>query len=275
MLDLIDPRTGERRLRLRAARAAGSRSVRVRRRRVPPERPRPAHAAGGRQRAGRSGLAGVPRRRRDRSADGSACRWAATRPASTRPRPRTAGGCSSRAGRTTGPGSWTRSGCASCGPGRSGTSPGPSAPMDGSSHSAPDTGRIRLLDLTSGRVRPMEDEQRAEVSRMRFTPDGRTLVTSGQDGQVLAWDVDRRSIAQRFAGHSRAVDGLDLTADGRTLSPLRSTHARSSGISRATGGSTVASRSARPSTSRSRRGGSRSAPTAARSRSRTVTGKWT
>jgi DNA-binding SARP family transcriptional activator/WD40 repeat protein len=80
-----------------------------------------------------------------------------------------------------------------------------------------DTGRIRLLDLTSGRVRPMEDKQRDAVSRMRFTPDGRTLVTSGQDGQVLAWDVDRRSIAQRFAGHSRAVDGLDLTADGRTL----------------------------------------------------------
>ena len=52
---------------------------------------------------------------------------------------------------------------------------------------------------------------------MRFTPDGRTLVTSGQDGQVLAWDVDRRTIAERFTGHSRAVDGLDLAADGRTM----------------------------------------------------------
>ena len=80
-----------------------------------------------------------------------------------------------------------------------------------------DSGEIRLLDLTSGRVRPMEDKQRDAVSRMRFTPDGRTLVTSGQDGQVLAWDVDRRTIAERFTGHSRAVDGLDLAADGRTL----------------------------------------------------------
>ena len=80
-----------------------------------------------------------------------------------------------------------------------------------------ETGRIRLLDLTSGQVRPMADTHRGEVSRMRFTPDGRTLVTSDQDGRVLAWDVDRRSISQRFTGHSRAVDGLDLTADGRTL----------------------------------------------------------
>ena len=80
-----------------------------------------------------------------------------------------------------------------------------------------ETGRVRLLDLTSGRVRPMQGGHRGEVAALRFTPDGRTLVTSGQDGQVLAWDVDQRRIAERFAGHSREVDGLDLTADGRTL----------------------------------------------------------
>ena len=59
----------------------------------------------------------------------------------------------------------------------------------------------------------------AAIFRMRFTPDGRTLVTTGGvDGQVLAWDVERGTVAQRFAGHSRgAIDGLDLTRDGRTL----------------------------------------------------------
>ena len=78
-------------------------------------------------------------------------------------------------------------------------------------------GGIRLLDLTSGRVRPMQGGHHGEVSRLRFTPDGRTLVTAGHDGQVLVWDVDRGTVAQRFVGHSREVDGLDLTADGRTL----------------------------------------------------------
>ena len=52
---------------------------------------------------------------------------------------------------------------------------------------------------------------------MRFTPDGRTLVTASDNGRLLAWDVERRTIAQRFAGHSQAIDGLDMTGDGGTL----------------------------------------------------------
>jgi WD40 repeat protein len=42
-------------------------------------------------------------------------------------------------------------------------------------------------------------------------------VTSGNDGQVIAWDVDRGGVAERFSGHSGEVSGLDVTADGRTL----------------------------------------------------------
>jgi WD40 repeat protein/DNA-binding SARP family transcriptional activator len=79
------------------------------------------------------------------------------------------------------------------------------------------TGGIRLLDLSSGQIRPLRGGHDGRVLRMRFTPDGRTLVTSGTDGRVLAWDVERRTIAQRFAGHGGAVDGLDVTDDGRTL----------------------------------------------------------
>ena len=52
---------------------------------------------------------------------------------------------------------------------------------------------------------------------MRLTPDGQTLVTSAEVGQLFAWEVERGSIAQRFAGHSGDINGLDLTADGRTL----------------------------------------------------------
>ena len=76
---------------------------------------------------------------------------------------------------------------------------------------------MRLLDLGSGRIRPLTGGHEGRVLRMRFTPDGRTLVTTGQDGHVLAWDVGQGTVAQRFAGHSDAIDGLDLTRDGRTL----------------------------------------------------------
>ena len=82
-----------------------------------------------------------------------------------------------------------------------------------------ESGTLRLLDLGSGRIRPLRGGHDVRIFRMRFTPDGRTLVTTGDgDGQVLAWDVERGTVAQRFAGHSRgAIDGLDLTRDGRTL----------------------------------------------------------
>ncbi len=78
-------------------------------------------------------------------------------------------------------------------------------------------GGVRLLDLGSGRIRTLRGGHEGPVFRMRFTPDGRTLVTAGRDGKVLVWDVEQGTVAQRFAGHSGAIDGLDLTRDGRTL----------------------------------------------------------
>jgi WD40 repeat protein len=80
-----------------------------------------------------------------------------------------------------------------------------------------EAGRVRLLDLDSGRIRPFRGTYDGPVVRMRFTPDGRTLVTLGPRGQLCTWDVERARIAQRFVGHTGATNGLDMTADGRTL----------------------------------------------------------
>jgi WD40 repeat protein/DNA-binding SARP family transcriptional activator len=78
-------------------------------------------------------------------------------------------------------------------------------------------GRVRVLDLASGAVRTFRASHDADIIRMRFTPDGRTLVTSGGDGQVIAWDVRRGTPAQRFSGHSGGIWGLDVSDDGRTI----------------------------------------------------------
>ena len=66
VFDLIDPRSGERRLRLRLPPLRGPEHFVYSRRRVPAERPRPARAAGARRLARRPGIADVSRRRRDR-----------------------------------------------------------------------------------------------------------------------------------------------------------------------------------------------------------------
>ena len=50
-------------------------------------------------------------------------------------------------------------------------------------------GGVRLLDLRSGRVRSFHGRHGGFVDAMRFTPDGRTLVTTGVEGKLLVWDV--------------------------------------------------------------------------------------
>jgi WD40 repeat protein len=78
-------------------------------------------------------------------------------------------------------------------------------------------GRVRLLDLRSGRVHVLAGgRHRGGVDRMMFTPDGRTLVTAGDDGRVMAWDVAHRAFSQSFAAHTGAVSGLAVSPDGRT-----------------------------------------------------------
>ena len=43
-----------------------------------------------------------------------------------------------------------------------------------------ESGAVRLLDLGSGRIRPLRGGHDGRMFRMRFTPDGRTLVTTGE-----------------------------------------------------------------------------------------------
>ena len=59
-------------------------------------------------------------------------------------------------------------------------------------------GSVRLLDLDSGQLRTASGRHRAPVNDASFTPDSRTLVTAGQDGDVIVWDV-RQAAAARDA----------------------------------------------------------------------------
>lgn len=79
-------------------------------------------------------------------------------------------------------------------------------------------GRLRLLDLRSGRVRALKGSHDAAVEYISFTPDGRTLVSSGVDANVIAWDVERGELRETFSGHSEGdVNQLAVSSDGRTL----------------------------------------------------------
>jgi WD40 repeat protein/DNA-binding SARP family transcriptional activator len=84
-------------------------------------------------------------------------------------------------------------------------------------------GRVRLLDLVSGRVQTLNGRHEAGVQDEAFTPDGRMLATSDEDAKVIVWDLRTGRIAEPLAGHRTGdtflsgIPELTFSPDGRTL----------------------------------------------------------
>ncbi|MGZ8480909.1 MAG: WD40 repeat domain-containing protein, partial [Candidatus Limnocylindria bacterium] len=78
-------------------------------------------------------------------------------------------------------------------------------------------GSVRLLDLRTGALRTAAGRHEGPVVAMRFSPRGDRLVTAGGDERLIVWDPRRASVVERLAaGGTGLVQGLDVTADGRT-----------------------------------------------------------
>ena len=91
------------------------------------------------------------------------------------------------------------------------------SPDDGALALGSDDGRVRLLDLRSGRARLFTGRHRARVLDMRFTPDGRTLASSDADGGVTTWNVATGGVSEELSAHRGPVWALAVSPDGRTL----------------------------------------------------------
>jgi WD40 repeat protein/DNA-binding SARP family transcriptional activator len=87
-------------------------------------------------------------------------------------------------------------------------------------------GTVRLVDRRSGETRRLMGHE-AAVLRLAFTPDGRKLASSDESGGVIVWDVADGEISEELTartpcstGPSSACDGvygLAVSPDGRTL----------------------------------------------------------
>jgi WD40 repeat protein len=79
-----------------------------------------------------------------------------------------------------------------------------------------EAGPIELLDLANKR-RWLVGRDDGGAYSIRFSPDGKTLVTGDGDGSVKVWDVKSRQLRETFHGHEARVLGLQFSPDGQTL----------------------------------------------------------
>ena len=80
-------------------------------------------------------------------------------------------------------------------------------------------GRIRLLDLRTGRQLREWRAHTEPVGNLCFSPDGRRLVSSSVYSEVDAkiWDVKVGELVTLLKGHKGWLSGFAFTSDGRTL----------------------------------------------------------
>ena len=64
------------------------------------------------------------------------------------------------------------------------------------------------------------DEHKDYVSKLAFSPDGKTLLTGSKDGAIRAWDTATGNHRFTCTGHFEGVQVLEFSLDGNTLTNL-------------------------------------------------------
>lgn len=73
------------------------------------------------------------------------------------------------------------------------------------------------MDLATGRVRPANGSHSAGINLLSYTPDGKDIVSTSDDGSAVVWDADTLLPVDRFSGDNGRVLGQTVSADGKTL----------------------------------------------------------
>lgn len=73
------------------------------------------------------------------------------------------------------------------------------------------------VEGVSDRLRETLTAHTDRALRVAWSPDGRTLASSGRDKAIWLWDVEQRRYRSALRGHAAGVNGLAFTPDGHNL----------------------------------------------------------
>jgi WD40 repeat protein/class 3 adenylate cyclase len=79
-----------------------------------------------------------------------------------------------------------------------------------------DTGSLTFMSYPSGKTLRTDPNSGGAWS-MRYTPDGRWLITTSDDHTAKVWDARTGRIVQTLTGHTDTVAGLAISRNGQTL----------------------------------------------------------
>ncbi len=78
-------------------------------------------------------------------------------------------------------------------------------------------GKIRLWDLSTGRLESVLEGHRGEVKALAFAPDGQLLASGSRDGTVRLWALPSGQPLRTLTGPFKEVRCLAFSPDGQTL----------------------------------------------------------
>ncbi len=80
-----------------------------------------------------------------------------------------------------------------------------------------DRGTVALLDVDTMVIDQRWQPHRASVQALAFSPDGKTLASSGKDGSLKLWDLASLQERASHVGRGRWMEALAFSPDGRWL----------------------------------------------------------
>ena len=84
-----------------------------------------------------------------------------------------------------------------------------------------DDGKIKLWDVETGVEQATIPAHKGDVIAVRFTPDGRRLISAGRnDCLVKLWDLTTKKELALTQAHEGAIESMALSPDGTTLATV-------------------------------------------------------